>query len=210
MLFRSQQPRLSIIALFIGVYGLTGLAWGWPWLRASFFPFILFGFCVPLGSLAIPITFRLRLLVSELVEFVSHFFLAIDVIRQGTSLIDPSGHYQYEVAAACSGIRSLIATLALAVILGFSSFPAWWKRLTMMAAAVPLAVLGNLLRMLSIIIAAEIGGQKLGNRVHDGGPGGILSLLPYALAFLGLLLLEHLLRGRRAKAADAPAHAEQP
>src|SRR5436189_134291 len=57
-----QQPRISIVALFAGIYALTGLAWGPAWLRASFFPFFLFGFCIPLGSLAEPLTFRLRLL----------------------------------------------------------------------------------------------------------------------------------------------------
>jgi exosortase len=189
-----QQPRISVVGFFIGLYGLMGIAWGYRLLRAAFFPFFLFGFCVPIGSLAEPITFRLRLLVSALVGFVSHYLLAIDVNVQGNMLIDPTGHYQYEIAAACSGIRSLIATLALSIILGFVSFRQPWKRLAMIAAAFPLAVLGNLLRMLTIIIAAEIGGQEWGSYVHDGGPGGCFSLLPYIPAFLGLLALEHYLR----------------
>jgi exosortase len=171
-------------------------------LRSCFFPFLLFGFSVPIGSLAEPITFRMRLLVSQLVGFVSHYILAIDVKVQGTTLIDPSGHYQYEVAAACSGIRSLIATLALAVILAFTSLNKPWKRLLLLAAAFPLAVLGNLVRMLAVVVAAEIGGQDWGMYVHDGGPGGILSLLPYVPAFLGLLMLERYLVGRKAPPND--------
>jgi exosortase len=191
-----QQPRLSVIAFFTGIYGLMGLNWSYAWLRATFFPFFLFGFCVPIGTLAEPITFRLRLLVSALVGFVSHYILAIDVDVRGNMLIDPTGHYQYEIAAACSGIRSLIATLALSVILGFTSFRTPWKRLLMVASAFPLAVLGNLLRMLTIIIAAEVGGQEWGSYVHDGGPGGVFSLLPYVPAFIGLLTLEHYLQTR--------------
>ena len=77
----------------------------------------------------------------------------------GTQLIDPSGTYQYEVAAACSGIRSLIAIFLLATIYGFFVFRSPGKRFFLMALAVPFAVLGNLARMLFIIIAAEIGGQ---------------------------------------------------
>ncbi|HWQ90585.1 MAG TPA: exosortase/archaeosortase family protein [Clostridia bacterium] len=191
-----QQQRISIVGLFTGIYGLMGLAWGFGWLRASFFPFFLFAFCVPLGSLSEPITFRLRLLVSQLVEFICHFFLAIDVVREGTGLKDPTGRYQYEVAAACSGIRSLISTFAFAVVLAFVSLGAWWKRFAMIASAVPLAVLGNLLRMLSIVIAAELGGQDAGKWVHDGGPGGVFSLMPYIPAFIGLLLLERYLSAR--------------
>ncbi|HYG34444.1 MAG TPA: exosortase/archaeosortase family protein [Clostridia bacterium] len=189
-----QQPRFSVVGMFTGLYGLMGLSWGWTWLRTSFFPFFLFGFCMPLGSLAQPITFRLQLLVCRLVELVSHYILAIDVIREGNLLKDPTNRYQYEVAAACSGMRSLIATIALAVILAFISLRTPWKRAVMIAAAFPLAVLGNLLRMLLIVIAAELGGQDWGNYVHDGGPGGIFSLLPYALAFIGLLMLEGYLR----------------
>jgi hypothetical protein len=54
--------------------------------------------------------------------------------------------------------------------------------------------------MLTIVIAAEIGGHEAGNYVHEGGPGGIISLLPYVPAFGGLLLLGHWLRDK-----DAPA-----
>jgi exosortase len=189
-----QQPRISVVGFFVGVYGLTGMVWGTQWLRGSFFPFILFAFCVPIGSLAEPITFRLRILVSQLVGFIAHYLLAIDVIVQGNLLIDPTGHYQYEVAAACSGIRSLIATLAMAVILAFVSLQGGWKRLVLILSVFPLAVLGNLFRMLAIVIAAEVGGQEWGNFVHEGGPGGILSLLPYVPAFVGLLLLERYLK----------------
>jgi exosortase len=189
-----QQPRFSVIGFFIGLYGIMGTLWGLDWLRGCFFPFLLFGFCVPLGALAEPITFRLRLLVSALVGFISHYLLAIDVIVQGNMLIDPSGHYQYEVAAACSGIRSLIATTALAVVVAFLCLRNPWKRLVMILSALPLAVLGNLTRMMAIIIAAEVGGQRLGAYVHDGGPLGLLSLLPYVPAFAGLLILERYLR----------------
>ena len=188
-----QQPRISIMGLFTGLYGLTGLAWGPAWLRTSFFPFVLFAFSVPLGTLSQPITFRLRLIVCEIVEAISHV-ISIDILRNGTTLIDPTGHYQYDVAAACSGIRSLVATLGLSLVYGVLSFRTWWKRGALIASAIPLAVIGNVVRLLTIVIAAEIGGQNLGDYVHEGGPGGILSLLPYIPAFLGLLWLGHYLR----------------
>ena len=191
-----QQPKLSVIALFIGIYGLMGLAWGTAWLRASVFPFFLFGFCVPLGTQALFITFPLRLLVCHLVTIIANGLLAVDVERVGTALINTPGHYQYEVAAACSGMRSLIATLALSMIYAFVAFPKWWKRAALIAAAFPLAVLGNLVRMLTIIVASEIGGQSWGNAVHEGGPAGIFSLIPYIPAFAGLLLLGRWLRER--------------
>jgi exosortase len=196
-----QQPRISVIGLFTGLYGLSGLAWGLDWLRASFFPFFLFAFCVPLGSLAQAITFPLRLLVTGMVEQFCHFLLAIDVVRQGTMLIDPSGHYQYDVEAACSGIRSLAATLLFAIALAFFSFRSWWKRLVLMGSAVPLAIFGNFLRLLAIVLAADIWGQEAGNRVHEGGPGGIYVLLLYIPGFVGLLMIENYLHKKGQAAA---------
>jgi exosortase len=181
-----QEPRLSIMALFAGIYGLMGLAWGPAWLRNSFFPFFLFIFLVPFDVVLEPITFPLRILVSELVEWVAHGVLGIGVLRMGTQLFDPLGAYQYDVAAACSGIHSLVAVFLFATVCGFMMFRSPWKRLFMMALAFPFAVLGNLLRMLLIIIAAEIGGQQWGNYVHESA---IISLLPYVPVFLGLLLV---------------------
>ena len=188
-----QQPRLSIVALFTGIYGLMGLAWGHVWLRNSFFPFFLFIFSVPVGVVLEPITFPLRILVSELVEWVAHNSFGIGVLRMGTQLFDPLGTYQYDVAAACSGIRSLVAIFLFATVCGFVMFRSPWKRLFMMALSVPFAVLGNLLRMLLIVIAAEIGGQQWGNRVHEST---VIGLLPYVPVFLGLLFVGWWLGGK--------------
>jgi exosortase len=201
-----QQPRISVFGMIIGIYGLTGMAWGWRWLKTSFFPFFLLVFCIPVGSLSDLITFPLRLFVTKLVTIISHAVLAIDVVQEGNVLMDPTGRYQYEVAAACSGIRSLFATVVLAIILGWVSFQRPWKRLLMLLSAVPLAVLGNLLRLQAIIIAAEMWGQDTGNWVHDGGPLGIFSLLPYIPAFVGLLVLEHYLRK---PGTDVPRYKEE-
>jgi exosortase len=203
-----QQPRISIVALFTGIYGLMGLAWGPRWLRASFFPFFLFVFCLPLGSLTEPLTFRLRLLVSKTVAILCQHVLAINVVSEGTNLINVPGQYSYEVAAACSGIRSLIATTAIAVIYAFVAFSKHWKRGVLILSAIPLAVVGNVFRMMTIVIAAEFGGQQAGAYVHEGGPLGVLSLLPYVPAFLGLLLIGRWLEKRTPGAvgpAEAPA-----
>ena len=197
-----QQPRISIVALFTGIYGLMGLAWGRGWLRKSVFPFFLFVFCIPLGGQADYITFPLRLLVCQLVEVVAQWVLGIDVIRMGTQLFNSSGTYQYDVAPACSGIRSLIAIFLLATIYGFITFRSPWQRLLLMASAFPLAVLGNLARMLLIILAAEIGGQKWGNYVHESS---IFSLIPYIPAIIGLLVI-----GRWMEKRQNPGKKEQP
>lgn len=164
--FLSQQQRLSIIAFFLGIYGLTGLAWGWHWLKTSFFPFFLLAFCVPISEYSGTLTLPLRLLVSRMVEIIAHLGLAPDLVRQGTQLFDSEHTFAYEVAAACSGIRSLVALLALTTIYGFINFKAPWKRLVMMLIAVPFAVLGNVVRLCSTITVAEMFGQNAGKFVE--------------------------------------------
>jgi exosortase len=179
-----QQPHLSMVALFAGLFGLMGLAWGRAWLRHSLFPFWLFVFCIPLGLRGQVITFPLQQLVSWLTEKCAHG-LGIDVIRVGTQLFDPSGTYQYEVAAACSGIHSLVAVFLIATVYGCVAFQSLPKRIILMALAFPLAVLGNLLRMMLIIVTATFGGQSAGNYVHENS---ITSLVPYLPVFAGLFL----------------------
>ncbi len=186
-----QQPRICIVALFGGIYALTGLAWGPAWLRASFFPFFLFVFCIPVSSVAEPVTFPLRLMVSKSVGAICNNFLGMDVVREGTQLINAQHTYRYEVAAACSGLRSVTAIFALSTIYGFMTFEKNWKRVLMMVAAFPLAVLGNVLRMMGIIVTAEISGQSAGNFVHENF---FFSLVPYVPAIVGVMVLGHWLR----------------
>jgi exosortase len=202
--FRLQQVRISIAALFVGIYGLMGLTWGPKFLRASFFPFFLFIFCVPIGTLAEFITVPLRHVATSIVVFITHI-AHLDVIRQGTQLIDAKGNFKYEVAPACGGIRSLIMTVMLAVVFGFVVFKANWKRLLLILLAVPLAVAGNVLRLLLIIVAAKGWGQNAGNAVHDNT---YLSLLPYVPALLTLFWLGGLLErkeGAMTPTAEVPA-----
>jgi exosortase len=197
-----QQPAFSTVAFFVGIYALMGLAWGREWLRHSAYPFFLFAFSIPLTAHLNFILFPLRLFVCWLVEMIAHI-VGIDIIRQGTQLIDPSGTFQYEVAAACGGIRSLIAVFLLATVYGFAMFRSPGKRIFLMALAGPFAVLGNMLRLLVIIVAAEMGGQQWGNYVHEGGPFGIISLLPYVPGIVGLLWVGRWLEKREAKNKSA-------
>lgn len=164
--FVAQQQRLSIIGFFLGLYGLTGLAWGRYWLKASFFPFFLFAFCIPVAEYASALTMPLRLLVSRIVEIIAHLGLAPDLIREGTQLFDSQHTFAYEVAPACSGIRSLVALLALTTIYGFVNFKPTWKRAVMMLVALPLAILGNVVRLCFTIGVAETFGQNAGKMVE--------------------------------------------
>lgn len=179
-----QQPRLSVIGMLVGFYGIMGLAWGPAFLKAILFPYFLLLFCVPLGELGAPITLPLRIMVATIVATIAQLGLAPDVIRQGTQLFDAQHTFAYEVAPACSGIHSLVAMLALTIIYGFVSFKAPWKRLLMVAAAMPLAVLGNVVRLCLTVMVAEMFGQSAGKAVETN-----FGFITFAVAIGCVILL---------------------
>lgn len=200
-----QQPRISIVALFLGIYALAGLAWGPGWLRAGFFPFFLFIFCVPITSIGEPVTVPLRKLVTQITAVVCGSFLGMDVHGEGTQLFNSAHTFQYEVAAACSGMRSFVAITVLTLVYGFMFFDKPWKRAVILLSALPLAILGNVIRLLCIVISAEIWGRSTGNFVHENF---FFSLIPYVPALLGVIYLGRWL-GERASVSlpsPQPAH----
>lgn len=183
-----QQPRVSIVGLFTGIYGLMGLAWGWRFMWVGLFPFFLLGFCIPLGSLAERITFPLRLLVTYLSVGISQT-IGFDVLRDGSRIFDVQRTFQFDVAPACSGIRSLVALAALTTIFGFISFKSPWRRLVMVLSALPLAVIGNVARITFTIFVTQIAGQKYGLMVEQK-----FGFVTFAVAIACVLMLERWLR----------------
>ena len=207
-----QQARLSVIGYIVGLHGLTGLVWGPKWMLATLPPFALLGFCMPIGALGDVISFPLRLFATKLTALISQIILGIPVRQNGTQLFDPGGTYQYEVAAACGGIRSLTAILAFGVIYGYLRFDSAWRRIVLVLAGIPLAVVANVFRLTLIILAAEAFGQQAGDYVHEST---WLSMAPYVPSIGGVLLLGWWIsEERRAKSrektgtADAPPTAE--
>jgi exosortase len=206
--FNVQQTQISVVGFFLGLYALIGVTWGPQWMKATFFPMFLFAFAVPITNVSNIISFPMRLFATHITGLVCQWGLSIDVIRDGTRIFDSQGSYQYEVAAACSGIRSLTATLAIAAVMAFVSFRSPWRRLLMVASAFPLAVLANVIRLTSIIVAAEAFGQRAGDGVHENT---WLSLVPYIVAIGGVMGVRYLLsedrKRKKAPVQPAPAFA---
>ncbi|MBI2514131.1 MAG: exosortase [Opitutae bacterium] len=163
--YAMQQARISIAALLLFTWGVLALGGGRRWGRAAAFPLGFMLFALPLNVLD-TVGFFLRVGVTDVAFHVSRAF-GCDVIRNGTQLLSPDGSYSYDVAAACSGIRSLMALTALSTLLGYLSFRSRWARVLIGALALPYAFVGNVVRILAIIVAAEWRGQRAGAVVHE-------------------------------------------
>ena len=160
-----QQARVSIVGLLLFTWGLLALAGGVRWRRAAAFPVAFLAFAIPFGILD-TIGFYLRLGVIDVAWKLAHV-VGIDVIRNGTQLTSAHGGYQYDVAAACSGIRSLMALAALSLLLGYLNFRSWGARIGIGLLCFPFAFVGNVVRIFSVIVMAEWRGQAAGERAHD-------------------------------------------
>lgn len=160
-----EQTRISIVALLLFAWGVLALAGGSRWGRAAAFPLAFLLFAVPLDILD-SVGFHLRLWVIEAVHRIA-VALGIEVIRNGTQLFSPDGAYQYDVAAACSGVRSLMALMALSLLTAYLNLRSWWRRAAVFLLCFPLTYLGNVVRIGAIVLAGEGIGQEAGVWVHE-------------------------------------------
>jgi exosortase len=197
-----QQARVSIIAMMVGLYGLTGLMWGPLWLRNSFFPMFLLLFCVPIASVSDGLTLPLRLLATWMAVGFSHTVLGIAVFQNGVQMLGPQGIPLYEVAPACSGIRSLMSMLVLMLIYSFIFLSGWWRRLLIIVSAAPVAILGNALRLIVVIVVGEAFGVDAGVAIEQN-----LGFLTFALGLGCMFLLGHWLRESHPAPVPSPTPA---
>jgi exosortase len=189
--FLVQQPRVSVVSLFFGIYSLVGLVWGWKTLKASFFPFVLFAFCMPFGTFIENLTLPLRLFSTSLTFAICHGGLDVPLYRNGTNLFDPTMTINYDVAPACSGIRSFVALLAVTTIFSVLSFKPIWKRAAMIAMTIPLVIFFNVLRLVTIILATQSINREAGLFVHEW-----FGFCTYMMAVACLLGVAHFLKDK--------------
>ena len=180
---RGQIPRASVLALILLLWSLVACLQGFRRARAMSFPFAFLVFMIPMNFLETLVAFPMRMLVTIVSTDIGQA-LGIAVMRDGTRIFDPTGAYQYDVAPACSGIRSLTAIIMLSLIYGYVTQREAWKKIVLCLSGLPLAVAGNIVRITSIIIAAQCFGQKAGNVVHEWF--GFLIFLVVVLLLVGV------------------------
>jgi EpsI family protein len=213
--FGAQQARISIVALLVFAWGVVRLAGGPLWGKAAAFPFAFMVFAIPVGLLD-EIGLPLRLWVTEAGEAIARA-AGIPVLRSGTQLVAPDGRFNYDVAAPCSGVRSLMALTALSLLFGYLNFRSWWRRGLILALAFPLVYVGNVARIVAIVFAAQWAGPAWGERAHVVmGYGVFVIVLGGVLAAVAGLrrvwpedgAVEPAVPGRLGSPAAAPAGAK--
>jgi exosortase len=108
------------------------------------------------------------------------------------------------VTEACSGIRSLVSMLALAVAWGHLTLGGVWPVLLLAASAVPLTVVANAGRVVVTGLIGEYAGVQYATGFFHSFSGSAIFLL----AFAGLLGVHGLIRGLGRLGRTGPAPRE--
>ena len=94
---------MSIAGFLVFVWGMLRLAGGRRCGQAAAFPLGFMVFAIPLNAFD-TVGFWLRMWVINASAGLAHA-AGIGVLQSGTQLVAPDGRYNYDVAAACSGVR---------------------------------------------------------------------------------------------------------
>src|SRR5436305_708994 len=79
-----------------------------------------------------------------------------------------------EVADPCSGIRSLMALMALTSLYGYIAMDQSWKKWVLFLSSIPLAVVGNLARITTVALVAQGFGQDWAMKIYHDYSGYIV------------------------------------
>jgi exosortase A len=116
---------------------------------AVLFPLCYALFLVPLGEELVPL---LQLITAKLTIWLT-VASGIPAEINGVFIDTPVG--LFEVAEACSGVKFLVAMVALGTLVAHLCFRSWWRRAGFMVVAVVLPVLANGVRAWGTIYIAQ-------------------------------------------------------
>ena len=186
---RSQLTRISLLSL-------VGISWGIPLFlyghqvgRILLFPCFYLLFCIPMSFLNI-ISLPLRLVATTISSAMLNG-IGIEAVRRGTAIYSAAaGGFSFDVADACSGLHSLLAMTALTSVYAYFTQDRLWKGIILFLASAPLAVAGNIIRVLTIGVVAEILGMDAAIGLYHDYSG----YLVFAAAILLMIALGELLK----------------
>jgi EpsI family protein len=164
---RVQQTVLVLLAGIGLLWGIPFLMYGWAVARMLLFPCGYLVFAIPMTFMDY-LTFPLRL-VSSTVSVVLLNGFGIPVDQSGTAIMIKVGHgLALDVAHPCSGLRYLLAMIALTTAYAYFTQRSPLKRAILSLSAIPLAMAGNIARITLIaLVGLSLGEDFALGFYHD-------------------------------------------
>ena len=177
--------RASLVFLLAGII----LFWcGWRVLKITALPVAFLLFMVPLPYIVYDaMAFPLKLFVTKY-SVLSLKAMGFTVVQEGNILMFPQT--VLEVADACSGLRSLVSLLALAVAMAFLTLTNPVKRAVLIVSALPIAIATNMFRVITTGVLAHYYGRA----AAEGFFHEFAGMAVFALAMVLLIAVSTLLK----------------
>ena len=139
--------RISLLPILFGLVMFLG---GWSLARDLAFPIAFLGVMIPPPvEVFYRLTWPLQIFTARFSTEVLRL-AGYPVLLQGIYIDLPT--VRLEVAAACSGFRSIVSLGATALLVAFSFQTRWVNRMLLLASVVPIAILANSVRVTSNIL----------------------------------------------------------
>jgi exosortase len=168
---------LTRVSFLLFLTGSAVYLFGWQHVRILAFPLVLLLLSIPIPAILVThVTLPLQFAASRTAEAVIST-AGIPVLREGNVLVLSNATLQ--VAEACSGIRSLVSLVAVAVVVARFADRRWAARLAIVLSSVPVAVVVNGLRVATTAVAT----YHYGPGVAEGLVHEMLGVLTFFLAF---------------------------
>ncbi len=163
---------LSLVALVLYFLGTA-------WLRQLIFPIGLLLLAIPIPTIIFnQIALPLQLIASDFATRVIKIF-GTPALREGNVI--ELAQMKLQVVEACSGIRSLVSLMTLAVVYAYFTETRWWRRLTLLASVIPIAIIANALRVAGTGLMAHHWGVQAGEGFMHGFSGWMVFLVAVLL-----------------------------
>ncbi len=173
----------------IGVIG-GAILWLWGWQRASvvLFPVAFLSFMVPVDRLLVTKLSNPLQIAGAKIAAHTPMILGIPTEVHGTTIRIPD--YTFEVAQACSGLKSTIAMTALAALFAYLIAGPMYKRILIFIAGIPVALAANACRISFTVLL----GQSFGQKAADGFFHSLSGIMVFMVGLIGLFLVAKVLK----------------
>ncbi len=179
--------RISVVAFVLLLLGSALFFWGRKVATQLVFPCFFLLFMVPMEFLDGMFGVKLRIMASEWAGAILDL-LGFEIIRIGTQ-IEIIDIFMFDVAAPCSGLKSLVALCALGCAFAYLTQNKNWKRIVIISSTIPIAIFANVFRIVMIgLIAVSFGKETAMGFFHMFSGFFIFTFALFALSILGRLL----------------------
>ena len=181
--FMTQGYSLVLLVFGVVLYLFGGRATRTVWFGIAYLVFML-----PMPPFLMNVvSFQLKVFAARVGSGIAAK-MGIPLVRSGMTIHMPAGSLR--IADPCSGLRSLIALVALGALFAYLTKGPLWKRIVLFASALPLAVIANVIRIGVLCAVANVWGVDAAlGFFHD-----FSGVLLFLIAFAGLAVVRKLLR----------------